>query len=138
MINIHVLYEGDLHCTATHGPSSATLETDAPVDNHGRGQSFSPTDLLAASLATCMVTVMGIQSKKRGWAIEGTKVHVQKHMTPSPPRRVAKLPVRVEMGKGGAALGDAERRDLEHAAHTCPVRLSLLDGIEVPVEFVWE
>src|SRR4051794_18013501 len=128
MIDIHVVYEGELHCTATHGPSSARLETDAPVDNHGRGTSFSPTDLVATALGTCMATVMGIVARKNGWTIEGARIHVRKIMTAVPPRRIARLEVRLEMPKTG--LVAEARRTLEHAANTCPVRLSILEAIE--------
>jgi putative redox protein len=138
MVDIHVVYEGDLHCAATHGPSGATLATDAPVDNHGRGATFSPTDLVATALGTCMTTVMGILAKKRGWSLEGTRVHVQKEMTAAPPRRIARLAVRLEMAQGTAALPASARQELEHTAHTCPVRLSLLEAMDVPVEFVWK
>ncbi len=136
MVEIDILYEGQLRCTAKHGPSATTLSTDAPLDNHGRGESFSPTDLLAAALGTCMTTVMGILAQKRGWSIDGMRVHVEKHMTSTLPRRVARLVVRADMA-GGAALSEEERGELEHAANTCPVRLSLLDAIEVPVDFRW-
>jgi putative redox protein len=134
MVDIDIVYETDLHCVATHGPSSATVATDAPVDNHGRGAAFSPTDLVATALGTCMATVMGILAKKRGWAIEGARLHVKKDMTKEGPRRIARLEVRAEMP---AELDAAARAALEHAANTCPVRLSVLDAIEVPVEFVW-
>jgi putative redox protein len=137
MVDIHVVYEGDLHCAATHGPSSATLATDAPVDNHGRGESFSPTDLVATGLGACMATVMGILARSRDWKIAGAKVHVQKEMAQVGPRRIARLPSRIEMPPETASLDDEARRALEHAALTCPVRLSLAEAIEVPVEFVW-
>jgi putative redox protein len=137
MVDIHVVYEGDLHCAATHGPSSSTLGTDAPVDNHGRGATFSPTDLVATALGTCMATMMGILAKKRGWSLEGTRLHVRKEMSSAPPRRIARLGVRIEMSGGTAPLDAHARQELEHTAHTCPVRLSILDAIEVPVEFVW-
>jgi putative redox protein len=137
MVDIHVLYEGDLHCTARHDPSKVTIGTDAPTDNHGRGESFSPTDLVGGALGTCMATVMGILAQKRGWDVAGTRLHVQKEMTKTGPRRIARLGVRVAFPAGSAALGADARAALEHAANTCPVRLSLLDGIEVPIEFVW-
>ena len=76
MVRIDIQYEGDLHCSAVHGPSGRTLDTDAPVDNHGRGSSFSPTDLLATSLGCCMATVMGILANERGYRLEGTSISV--------------------------------------------------------------
>ena len=134
MVQIDVHYEGGLHCSAVHGPSGRTLETDAPVDNHGRGESFSPTDLVATALGTCMATIMGIVADRHGWNIEGTRMRIAKEMTPELPRRIAKLDVVID---APAALDDNARRTLENAAHTCPVRLSILPAIDVPVEFRW-
>jgi len=134
MVTIHVLYEGGLHTRVTHGPSKSELATDAPVDNQGRGESFSPTDLVATALGSCMATTMGIAAKKNGWDMDGARVTVEKHMVADPLRRVGKLAVRIEMPK---ALGAKERGVLEKAAHTCPVRVSLDPRIEVPVDFQW-
>lgn len=138
MVDIYLEYEGELHCSAKHGPSSAVLSTDAPVDNHGRGESFSPTDLVATGLGACMVTVMGILAQKRGYALEGTRVHVKKFMTQALPRRIAKLSVTVTAPPSATASVGSGQADLEHEAHHCPVRLSLLDAIEVPVTFDWQ
>lgn len=138
MVDIYAEYQGELHCTATHGPSAATLATDAPVDNHGRGASFSPTDLLATALGTCMLTVMGIQARKRGVSLEGARVHVKKVMTKELPRRVAELNARLTFPKSATDSVGSERAAFEHEAHQCPVRLSLLDAIAVPVEFDWQ
>ena len=138
MVDIDVEYQGDLHCRAEHGPSSAVLVTDAPVDNHGRGESFSPTDLVATALGTCMATVMGIVARKYGYALEGTRVHVKKTMTAAKPRRIAELAVNVTLPKS-VTLSVAEgRAALEQEAHQCPVRLSLLDAVAVPVHFDWQ
>jgi len=138
VVDIDITYEGELHCTAIHRPSQARLETDAPVDNQGRGESFSPTDLVATGLGVCMATVMGILARKKGYAIEGLRVHVRKVMTATPPRRIARLEAELTLpATQGAALSPEARAELEHAAHTCPVRLSLLDAIEVPVQFDW-
>jgi putative redox protein len=137
LVRIDISYEGDLHCRAVHGPSGKTLETDAPVDNHGRGESFSPTDLLATALGTCMSTVMGILARERGYPLEGTRVQVIKLMTP-PPRRVARLEVTLDVPRENAARIDAAgRADLERRANECPVRLSLLPAIDVPIAFHW-
>jgi len=139
LVDIHIDYLGELHCRAEHGPSRKLLETDAPVDNHGRGESYSPTDLLATALGTCMATVMGIKARARGFDLEGMHVHVKKLMTTSQPRRVARLEVSLRVPvQVGERAGEAGRAELEHAANTCPVRLSLLDAIEVPVVFDWE
>ena len=138
MVDIYVEYEGDLHCHALHGPSSAELVTDAPLDNQGRGAAFSPTDLVATGLGTCMATVMGILARKRGLALEGSRVHVKKKMTTSPPRRIAELAVRVTFPEPVTHSVAAERAALEQEALSCPVRLSLLPAIAVPVEFDWQ
>jgi putative redox protein len=138
VVDIFLEYEGDLHCTATHGPSSAVLTTDAPLDNHGRGASFSPTDLVATGLGSCMATVMGILAQKRGQALEGMRIHVKKQMTANLPRRIARLSVEVKMPRAASAnIDDQGRAALEREAHQCPVRLSLLDAIDVPVVFDW-
>lgn len=139
MVDIDITYQGELHCVAHHRPSQARLETDAPVDNQGRGQSFSPTDLVATGLGTCMATVMGIAARRKGYALEGLRIHVRKVMTASPPRRIARLETELSLPATlGVALTTEARAELEHIANTCPVRLSLLDAIEVPVEFDWE
>lgn len=137
MVDIYVEYQGGLRCRAEHGPSATVLVTDAPVDNQGRGESFSPTDLVATGLATCMATVMGILAQKRSLDLLGTRVHVKKKMISSPVRRIAELAVTVTFPAQVSASVAGARAEFEHAAHTCPVRLSLLDAISVPVEFDW-
>src|SRR5512143_3893504 len=94
MVEIYVRYEGQLRCSAKHGPSSTTLATDAPADNQGKGESFSPTDLVAAALATCMLTTIGIRANKHGWGVDGIEAQIEKHMTKELPRRIERLPVR--------------------------------------------
>jgi putative redox protein len=110
------------------------LVTDAPVDNHGRGESFSPTDLVAAALGTCMMTVMGIVAERHSLSLDGMSVHVVKEMTTVPLRRIGRLVVRLTMPRG---LSGDDRSRLENAARTCPVHKSLHPDIEVPVEFVY-
>jgi putative redox protein len=136
MVEIKVAYAGNLRCIAEHGPSKMQVLTDAPVDNQGRGEAFSPTDLVATALGTCMLTIMGMRARERSYPLEDTKILVQKHMTSTLPRRIAKLDVHVSVPHG-ADLSDADRQVLTHAAHTCPVRLSILEAIEVPVRFSW-
>lgn len=134
MVRIDVRYEGGLHCLATHGPSGEKLATDAPVDNHGRGESFSPTDLVATALATCMATTMGIVSDRHGWNINGASFAVTKEMTNEGPRRIRRLAVTIDC----PAPADASaKKTLEQTAHGCPVRISLLPAIEVPIEIRW-
>lgn len=132
MVEINITYEGDLHCKAVHGPSGVTIETDAPLDNQGRGESFSPTDLLATSLGVCNLTLMGIYARGHDINIEGTKVRVEKHMTKEPPRRVERLVVEIDLPSGIPA---DKRKALEHAALTCPVSLSLNPNITVDTTF---
>jgi putative redox protein len=136
MVKIEIAYLGQLRCTAVHGPSKMALTTDAPVDNKGRGEAFSPTDLVATALGTCMLTVMGIRAQERAYPLEGARVEVRKHMTQSAPRRIATLEVNVSVPRGNQ-LSDADRQVLEQAAHSCPVRLSILEAIDVPVNFDW-
>jgi putative redox protein len=132
MVQIEVLYEGDLHATARHTPSGATLTTDAPRDNEGRGESFSPTDLLATALGTCMLTIMGIAARRPGIRLEGARARVTKIMATEPARRIGRLEVVFDMPPG---LSAEDRRRLEAAAHTCPVHKSLHPEIEIPVTF---
>jgi len=138
VVDIYVEYEGDLHCRAQHAPSAAVLVTDAPVDNQGRGASFSPTDLVATGLGTCMLTVMGILAKKRGLQLDGMRVHVKKTMTSAPPRRIAELAVAITFPPAATASVANARAEFEQTAHQCPVRLSLLDAIAVPTRFDWQ
>lgn len=132
MVRIQIEYNGDLHCSAHHGPSKRVLETDAPVDNQGRGESFSPTDLVATALGTCMATIMGIYAKRKGIALEGMKIDVCKEMTQSAPRRIAKLTTEIWMPSGLA-----KDPALENAATTCPVYQSLHPEVEKAVIFHW-
>jgi len=134
MVAIDLKYEGDLHCSAVHGPSGATLATDAPIDNQGLGESFSPTDLVATALASCMMTIMGIVARNHNLDITGTKAHVTKEMATQPVRRIARLAVTIEVPQ---PVSEENRRRFEHAVFTCPVHKSLHPDIEMPVEFVW-
>lgn len=133
MVKVTVEYRGDLHCVAKHGPSGAALETDAPVDNQGKGEAFSPTDLVGAALGSCMATIMGIYARANGIPLEGMRLEVTKEMTPSPPRRIARLATEIWMPPGLA-----RNAALEHAALTCPVHQSLHPDVEKPVQFHWQ
>jgi putative redox protein len=134
MVNISIEYTGDLHCDATHGPSKTELATDAPADNKGKGESFSPTDLVATALASCVLTTMGIVARRHQWPLDGARARVEKHMTATPSRRIARLPVRIEMPAG---LNAEARTVLERTARTCPVHESVRADIERPMTFVY-
>ena len=135
MVKIEGRYLGALRCQATHGPSGAKLMTDAPVDNHGKGETFSPTDLVATALGTCIVTILGIVAQGRGLDIGEARFTVEKHMAAHPQRRIASLPVTIHLP---ASLDDAARKLLEHAAHTCPVHKSLHPDVLAPISLVYE
>jgi len=137
-VRIEIAYEGELRCTAEHVPSSVELSTDAPVDNQGKGASFSPTDLLATSLGTCMATTMGIVARRKGWNIDGIALSVDKHMTTQPPRRVARLDVSFSVPAAVSAALDADaKQELERTANSCPVALSLHPDVTLNVSFGW-
>lgn len=133
-VEVSIVYQGQLRCLATHGPSGVHVTTDAPVDNCGRGESFSPTDLVATALGACMLTIMGIVGDRHQLDLSGVKVTVAKHMVASPVRRIASLPVTISM-PGDFSAEDKER--LERAALTCPVHQSLGDGMDIPVTWNW-
>ena len=135
-VEIDITYDGDLHCEAVHGPSRQTLRTDAPVDNGGKGEAFSPTDLLATALGTCLVTVMGLVARRLGLDLTGTRVHVVKEMAAEGVRRVGRLGVTITLPAGGV-LSPADRARLEHAANTCPVKQSLHPDMVVDLGFVY-
>jgi putative redox protein len=134
MVKITGEYQGDLHCIATHGPSGQTLVTDAPKDNQGKGEAFSPTDLTATSLAVCMSTIMAMAARKHGVELRGTRFEVTKEMSAELPRRIVRLTTQfwVNIRKDALPAGVLER-----AAATCPVHLSLHPDIEKPVTFHW-
>lgn len=134
MVDIRVDYAGGLRCKATHGPSGDTLITDAPVDNHGRGEAFSPTDLVATALGCCMATVMGIVAERDGIDLSGLEVRVRKHMVADPERRIGRLEAELRMP---GALTDAQRRKLEATARTCPVRQSLRPEVDISLSFMY-
>lgn len=132
MPKIDIVYEGSLRCNLTHVPSGTVISTDAPKDNHGKGESFSPTDLVAGALGACMLTIMGIVAQRHELKLEGTKVQVLKEMIQEPVRRIGKLTVNFELPAG---IPEEKRKLLENAAHTCPVHKSLHPDIQIPVTF---
>lgn len=133
MVTISATYEGDLCCTAVHGPSEAILQTDAPKDNEGLGRYFSPTDLVATALATCILTTMGIVARRRDIHLRGCRARVEKHMNATP-RRIGRLPVELTIE---GSYSDEEKKVLENAAHTCPVHKSLHPDIDATISMVW-
>ena len=132
MPTVSCRYSGELRCEATHHGSGAVLITDAPIDNAGKGEEFSPTDLLATSVATCMLTIMGITAKSRDWSIEGSTAEVDKQMTQSGPRKVEKLRVHLKLPQH---LSDEQRSLLQRVAEQCPVKRSL-DPL-MQLELIW-
>ena len=134
MVEIRAVYEGDLRCRLTHGPSGQQLVTDAPTDNEGRGETFSPTDLVAAALGSCVLTVMGIVARRHQLDLAGTQAHVRKEMRTDPERRIGRLVVTITFPRRFSA---DQRRWLERAALGCPVHHSLHPEIEAPVEFLY-
>ena len=131
MVKIDVTYDGNLRCTATHGPSGKQLITDAPVDNMGKGESFSPTDLLATSMLTCIMTIVAIRADSKKIDISGMTGSVEKTMASSP-RRVAKLEVVVNLPSG---LDMEDRVWLITEGCNCPVCVSVSESMEVDVTF---
>jgi putative redox protein len=127
------VYTGGLKMELTHGPSGAVIRTAAPADNQGDGSSFSPTDLVAAGLASCVVTTMAIVAEREGIPFAGARVTFEKHMR-SDPRRLDQIPIRLEMPAG---LSAEQRRKLEFTARTCPVHRSLIEEIEKSMVFVY-
>jgi putative redox protein len=131
MVKISARYIGEKHCTAKHEPSHALLETDAPKDNLGRGESFSPTDLVATALGTCILTTMAIVAERDGVDLKGATMYVEKVMN-SNPRTIASLKTIIEMP---ASLPQDYRHKMELVAHSCPVKKSLHPDVQVPIEF---
>lgn len=130
-----VIYNGDLRTTATHIKSGQTIITDAPVDNQGKGEAFSPTDLLSTSLASCLITVMGIMCQSHGINIDGAEVEVVKIMSANP-RKVSQIDITIKMPNISYSAKD--KKMLIHTAKTCPVSLSLHPDIDQNLKFIWQ
>ena len=128
-------YAGHLRTEATHNASGSIIQTDAPVDNHGRGEAFSPTDLVSTALGSCMMTVMGIVAERHQWDLVDSTFAVIKHMSTEAPRRIAQIDVTFTLP---AALTPTERTLLERAAHTCPVGLSLHPDVRQNIVFEYK
>jgi len=134
MVKMSIIYEGQLHCALTHEPSGSMIQTDAPKDNMGRGEAFSPTDLVAAALGSCMLTVMGIAAARHQIDLKGTRVAVSKEMITAPVRRIGSISVTLHMPSG---IPQEKRSMLEAAAHSCPVHKSLHPDVQTPIEFIY-
>lgn len=134
MVKISGTYKGQLRCENYHDDSGSILVTDAPKDNQGEGASFSPTDLLVTSLATCIVTIMGIVAKQRNVNLEGLRYEAEKIMSEDPPRRIAEIRVQIWLPEG---IDPSQRKILESAAGKCPVKKSIHPDLTVNTIFHW-
>lgn len=137
MATIHIDYLGDLRTECVHLQSGTHINTDAPTDNQGRGEAFSPTDLVANALGTCIITTMGIFARKDGIDLKGSELDVTKIMTSQPPRRIARIEINLVL-RAEPMPDDATRASLEKIAHTCPVAISLHPDIEQAVSLRWD
>ena len=131
-----VTYESNLRTTCLHLQSGSAIETDAPTDNKGKGERFSPTDLIATGLGACMITTMGIKAESMGIALDGAQVEVTKIMK-SDPRRIGKIITHITMPRG-LGLEDKNKEILERVARTCPVERSLHPEVELEISFDWK
>jgi len=134
MVHSDITYLGGLRCEAVHGPSGTKILTDAPVDNHGKGEAFSPTDLMATSLGLCMATIIGIAAERHGVELKGMTVGVDKMMSTDTPRRIARIAVAFKIPQ---SPDHPQRKLLEAAALACPVHHSLHPDVVKDVTFEW-
>ena len=134
MVDIAISYDGNLRCSATHGPSGSNLLTDAPKDNNGNGEAFSPTDLVATALGTCILTTMAIAARQRGIELAGATIYVKKEMVTKPHRRIGRLTVNLRVP---LELPEEQRAALEWVAKSCPVHRSIHPDVEMPISFHW-
>ncbi len=134
MVRIDAIYQGKKHCLATHQPSNSMIETDAPKDNQGLGEKFSPTDLVATALGTCILTTIAMVVERDNVDIKGATISVEKVMGDKP-RRIASLKTTIHMPKN---IPEDYRRKITQTAEVCPVKKSLSSEIETPVEIVYD
>jgi putative redox protein len=132
MVHQNIKYLGELRCEAVHGPSNVQLITDAPTDNLGKGESFSPTDLVVTALATCVITTAGMIANREGVKLDGTKIYAEKHMSIDSPRRIVKIVLQFDLPQGIPA---EFRPKLSTTASTCPVKQSINPDIAVNIIF---
>lgn len=142
MATIHIDYVGELRTDCTHLQSGTHINTDAPTDNQGRGEAFSPTDLVADALGSCIITTMAISARRDGIDLRGSELDVTKVMTSQPPRRIARIEInltlRASRDNHSFMPDDKTRVRLEEIAHTCPVAISLHSDIEQAISIRWE
>jgi len=134
MVKTTITYQGGLRTCAHHGPSGAEFQTDAPVDNNGKGESFSPTDLVGVALGSCILTVMGIVADRIGVDLSGSTANVEKSMVADPKRRIGELKLQLNLP---GTVSEKDRKKLERAALTCPVHQSLHPDVKLPISFEW-
>lgn len=132
MVHQNISYSGELRCEAIHGPSNVHLITDAPTDNHGKGESFSPTDLVVTALATCIITTAGMIAQRENVKLVGTKIYAEKHMSTDSPRRIVKIVLQFDMPKN---IPLHFRPKLRATADSCPVKQSIHPDIAVAIHF---
>ncbi|HSK14025.1 MAG TPA: OsmC family protein [Phnomibacter sp.] len=130
-----IVYNGALRCAAVHLQSGTEIETDAPTDNRGKGERFSPTDLTATSLGLCLITTVGIKAADMGITLDGSTLEVTKHMSKEPPRRIVQVDVLVRFKAEG--LSEKDKQILEHTGNTCPVAKSLHPDIVQNIIYHW-
>ncbi|MCU0389267.1 MAG: OsmC family protein [Chitinophagaceae bacterium] len=130
-----IIYNGALRCTSVHLQSGTQIETDAPTDNRGKGERFSPTDLTATSLGLCLITTVGIKAMDMGISIEGSEVDVTKHMSKEPPRRIVQIDVQVRLKAEN--VSEKDKQILENTGNTCPVARSLHPEITQNITYQW-
>ncbi|PIS10531.1 MAG: osmotically inducible protein OsmC [Bdellovibrio sp. CG10_big_fil_rev_8_21_14_0_10_47_8] len=134
MVKSKILYQGQKHCELIHEPSQSKIETDAPKDNQGKGERFSPTDLMGAALGSCILTTMAIVGERDGIDLRGSQASVEKVMTDAP-RRIQSLRVDIVLP---AHLSPDQRRKMEEVAKHCPVKRSLHPDVETPMTFIYQ
>lgn len=134
MVKMKALYQGSKHCLLTHLPSHSEIQSDAPKDNHGKGECFSPTDLTSISLLSCALTTMAIKTEPLGYKLEGIYGTVEKIMI-SEPRRIGELRLEIHLPK---SLTSEQRLNLEDIAHGCPVKESLHPAVLVSSTFYYD
>ena len=130
-----IIYQGELRCQATHLQSGTIIETDAPTDNQGKGEKFSPTDTLCVSLATCLATTIAIKARDFNIDLKNTKIDVTKHMLKDP-RRVGQIDV--EINFPALTISDEQKKILENTGHNCPVAKSLHPDVKQNINYHWQ